>query len=96
MLKADIYTPSEFLKKLLEGDSRCRFQRGDDVEITILEEGGRHPIGTPGIVIGCMYLDEPIPLGDIVENEVYWIVWDEDPVPTIGGGWKYGPAKTPS
>lgn len=90
-VKPDFLSHVGLLKKLLIGDPRCRFQRGDDILLTVQYEGGRHPVGTEGMIIGCLYLEEPIQVGEIIENELYYIVWDMDPVPTIGGGSKIGP-----
>lgn len=76
-----------FVDKMMEGDNRCDFKVGDRVKKATYEEGDVHAKGTPGIVVGSMYIEDQT--DDY--SEAYLVIFNNEENPCFTVKYKLEP-----
>lgn len=78
--KIDINASDEFLKKLYEGDSRCKYPVGNKIIKSSAEDNDHHKVGDKGIITGSYHIPDDSEFGP---TDFYIVTFEGDELPTL-------------
>lgn len=84
MEKNVITAEDRLIHLMLKGDPACPHQIGDKIKKIAGEEGDHHPIGSKGVVKGCMHTPQELIDNDPdISRDIYLVTFENTPEDTL-------------